>query len=284
MPNLNKDDIGRFEISWTHDYKKIVAILSAYDELIENNARRIALLEKMAEEIYREWFVRLRFPGYENVPKHHGLPEEWDLLPVGEAFEITGGGTPSKEEGRYWDGGEINWYTPSDITAAAGMYLTESEAKCTEEGLSHSSARLFPPYCVMMTSRATIGALGINTTPACTNQGFITCIPNTSFPLSYLYFWLKLNKGYFEILSTGSTFLELIKSNFRRIKIIKSTTTIVESYDCAVMPMFKMIETLLQDNKNLKQTRDLLLSRLLSGKLDVENLDIRFPPGISERE
>ena len=282
MPNLNKDDIADFKIPYSQDSKEIAAILSTYDDLIENNIRRIALLEKMAEEVYREWFVRLRFPGYAQVPVHQGVPEGWVIMPADDAFNFTGGGTPSKEEKRFWESGDINWYTPTDITAAEGIFLSSSGLKCTEEGLANSSARLFPAYSLMMTSRATIGAIGINTNQACTNQGFITCIPNENFPLTFLYFWLKSNKSYFEALSTGSTFLELIKSKFRKIEIIKPPHKIVEAYNSVTLPMFRMIETLLEDNRNLKNTRDKLLSRLLSGKLDVENLDIRFPLGMRE--
>lgn len=273
---LTKEDISQFKIPLPPlpIQRKIAAVLSAYDDLIENNSRRIALLERMAEEVYREWFVRLRFPGYAGVPAHNGVPEGWEIVPVDGAFEITGGGTPSKEEPRYWDGGDINWYTPTDITAAKGIFLTNSGLQCTDAGLSNSSARLFSPYCIMMTSRATIGALGINTTPACTNQGFITCIPNQDFPFTYLYHWLKLNKTYFELLSTGSTFLELIKSNFKRIEIPKPAREVVQAYHNITLPMFRSIETLLQENSNLKSTRDMLLARLLSGKVDVEALAI----------
>ncbi|MEL6493281.1 MAG: restriction endonuclease subunit S, partial [Cyanobacteria bacterium J06621_3] len=201
-------DFPKFQVSIPQlpVQKKIAAVLSAYDDLIENNNRRIALLEKMAEEIYREWFVRLRFPGHEGVAFHKGIPKGWTMVKIAQAFEITGGGTPSKKEKQYWVGGDIDWYTPSDITAAGGIFLATSGSQCTTEGLNSSSARLFPAYSVMMTSRATIGAIGINTNPACTNQGFITCIPNESYPLTFLYFWLKLNKSYFEMLSTGSTF------------------------------------------------------------------------------
>src|SRR5207237_1270521 len=120
---------------------KMAAILSAYDCLIENNARRIALLEKMAAEIYREWFVRLRFPGHKQVPMQQGVPEGWKQVPIDSAFVITGGGTPSKDEASYWNGGEINWFTPTDITGSNGIFLTDSGLKCTDQGLANSSAR-----------------------------------------------------------------------------------------------------------------------------------------------
>ena len=262
------------------EQKKIAAILSAYDDLIENNQRRIALLEKMAEEIYREWFVRFRFPGHEQVELNKGIPQGWLLKKLDDAFDFTGGGTPSKEMDRYWQDGVINWYTPTDITAAKGIFLEESGNKCTEEGFNNSSAKMFPSYSIMMTSRATIGAHGMNLTPACTNQGFITCIPNEQYPLTYLYHWLKLSKPHFELLSGGSTFPELIKGTFKRIEILTPPKELVQAYDQKAAPIFQMIEKLITANRKLEKSRDSLLPRLISGKLKVEKLDIQFPPSM----
>ncbi len=260
--------------------KNIAAILSAYDDLVENNRRRIALLEEMAEEIYREWFVRMRFPGHEQAKFEKGVPEGWRFVKLEKAFEFMGGATPSKDVARYWKDGTINWFTPSDITAADGLFLEQSGDQCTEEGLADCSARLFPAYSVMMTSRATIGAIGINLTPACTNQGFITCIPNDQYSLSYLYHWLKLSKPHFELLSGGATFAELTKGTFKRIEILSPPTEVVSAFEKIIAPLFKKMESLLKSNAKLKGLRDALLPRLISGKLDVENLDIEFPPGM----
>ena len=193
-----------------------------------------------------------------------------------------GGGTPSKDESRYWTDGNINWYTPSDITASKGNFIFESGIKCTQEGLSSSSAKLFPAYSIMMTSRATIGALGINTTPACTNQGFITCIPNERYPLAFLYHWLKLSKSYFEMLATGSTFAELSKSTFKKMEILTPCENLASQFSSKVKPMFNTVEILLRENSILQQTRDRLLTRLISGKLSVEDLDIQFPPSMKD--
>lgn len=262
--------------------RKIAAILSAYDDLIENNQRRIALLEKMAEQIYREWFVRLRFPGHEKVKVVKGMPEGWKLVKLEKAFKFTGGGTPTKEVDRYWVDGDVNWFTPSDITGADGIFLGRSGEQCTEEGFSSSSAKMFPAYSVMLTSRATIGAVGINLTPACTNQGFITCIPNARYPLPYLYHWIKLAKPYFELLSGGATFAELTKGTFKRIEILTPPEKLVAKFNELESPIFKVIEMYQRQNTRLIATRDRLLPRLISGKLSVENLDIQFPPGMEE--
>jgi type I restriction enzyme S subunit len=283
-PIINKSTFSSIKVL-VPDYaaqRKIAAILSAYDELIETNQRRIALLEKLAEEIYREWFVRFRFPGHAQVKIVKGVPEGWTLEKLEHAFTYTGGGTPSKEVSRYWEGGEINWFTPTDITGAAGMFLSRSATQCTDEGFSNSSAKMFPAYSVMLTSRATIGAVGINTTPACTNQGFITCIPNNRYPLPYLYHWLKLAKPHFESLSVGATFAELTKGTFKRIEILTPPEAIVTAFNDLESPLFEQIETLLSANQYLTRTRDLLLPRLISGKLAVADLDIQFPPGMAD--
>lgn len=262
--------------------RKIAAILTAYDDLIETNKHRIALLGTMAEELYREWFVRMRFPGHQNTKFVKGVPEGWEMRKIEEAFEFTGGGTPSKAVSSYWNDGTVNWFTPSDITGAAGIFLSNSEDQCSEEGLVRSSAKLFPPYSVMMTSRATIGAIGINTTPACTNQGFITCIPNERYPLPYLYQWLKLAKPYFEQLCGGATFPELTKRTFKKLEIITPPEDLIGEFSQLSETLFDSIESGLEQNKNLTSTRDLLLPRLISGKLPVEDLDIQFPPSMQE--
>ena len=284
MSSLNQDIVRRisFPAPRIEAQKKIAATLTAYDELIENNQRRIALLEKMAEEIYREWFVRLRFPGHDKVKIVKGVPEGWKSVKLENAFEFTGGGTPTKEVSRYWDSGDVNWFTPSDITGAKGIFLERSGEQCTEEGLNNSSAKMFPAYSVMLTSRATIGAVGINLTPACTNQGFITCIPNARYPLPYLYHWIKLAKPHFELLSGGATFAELTKGTFKRIEILTPPEPIITEFARTELPLFKAIENHLRANRKLTETRDKLLPRLISGKLSVENLDIQFPPSMVE--
>jgi type I restriction enzyme, S subunit len=260
--------------------QKIAAILSTYDDLISNNQRRIALLEGMAEEIYREWFVRMRFPGANGVPVKNGVPAGWSLVPTVEAFRYHGGATPAKDVPRYWNGGTVHWYTPTDITGASGMFLEHPSERCTEEGLESCSATLFPAYTVMMTSRATIGAIGINLEPACTNQGFIACVPNDRYPLTYLYHWLKLAKPHFELLSGGATFAELTKGTFKRIKVLTPPAALVRRFDAIVKPLFEQIESLIRINSRLKRSRDALLPRLISGKLKVDHLDIRLPPSM----
>lgn len=106
MGSLNQGIISRinFPLPPLPIQRKIAGILSAYDELIENNNRRIAILEKMAEEIYREWFVRMRFPGNENVKVVKGVPEGWEVKKVGDIGKVVTGKTPPTINPSFYNG------------------------------------------------------------------------------------------------------------------------------------------------------------------------------------
>ena len=256
--------------------RRIASILSAYDDLIENNTRRIAILEEMARRIYEEWFVRFRFPGHEGVrmvESELGLvPEGWAIEVVEDVTETLGGGTPSKTEPDFWTDGTINWYSPTDLTGAKTVFMEESATKITELGLAKSSAKLFPPNSVMMTSRATLGVIAVNTTAACTNQGFIVCIPSVRMPRWLLFHWLKANASVFEGLATGATFKEITKGVFRKVKLTVPPSAIAAAFEVLVGPMMDLVLRLERKNRNLRTTRDLLLPKLISGELDVSAL------------
>ncbi len=274
VPGLDRNVLHSIKVNFPilPAQNKVAAILSAYDELIANNSQRIMLLEEMAEEIYKEWFVRLRFPGHEQTRIVDGLPEGWDIIKIEEAFDILGGGTPSTAEKKYWENGNINWVTPSDITAAAGVFILSTPNKITESGLEGSSAKLFAPYSVMMTSRATIGEIGINLKPAATNQGFITCLPNDYFPFTYIAEWLIYHKTMIDSYASGATFKEISKSVFKKMEIVRPSLQVTGMYHQNIAPLFHSMSNYLEKNKLLKQTRDLLLPRLMSGRLIVDHL------------
>lgn len=278
MASLNQDIVGRIEFSAPdlEGQEAITLILSAYDELIANNTRRIAILEEMARRVYEEWFVRFRFPGHEGVrmvESEVGLvPEGWAIAGVDDVTETLGGGTPSKTVSDYWDGGDINWYSPTDLTGAKTVFMEESASKITALGLAKSSAKLFPAKSVMMTSRATLGVIAVNTTAACTNQGFIVCVPSDRMPLWLLFHWLKANESEFEGLATGATFKEITKGVFRKIKLTVPAGPIAAAFEEVVEPIMDLVLNLERKNRNLRTTRDLLLPKLISGELDVPEL------------
>ncbi len=286
VPKINLGYLKKFQIFFPPlpIQIEIASILSFYDALIENNKQRLKLLEEMAEEIYKEWFLRLRFPGYETAKffneegkevKHGmigGLPEGWHKVKIGNAYSILGGGTPPTEIIEFWKDGSINWFSPTDITGSKSIFLNSSTKQITEIGLKNSSAKLFPEKSVMMTSRATIGAVGINLTKACTNQGFIICIPNENFPYQYIYEWIIANRNLIESYSTGATFKEISRGVFKNLDILKPSICIIKKFTELVEPIFEENQILNAKNQLLQQTRDLLLPRLISGKLSVEHL------------
>jgi type I restriction enzyme S subunit len=256
--------------------RRIAGILSAYDELIENSQRRIQILESMARALYREWFVHFRFPGHESVPRVPSplgeIPQGWEVRAVANSFEISGGGTPSRKDERYWQDGTIQWFSPSDLTGAGTMFMDDSSDHITQMGLAESSARLFPARSVMLTSRATIGAIAINTREACTNQGFITCLPNERVPLYFLFHWIAENVPTFQRMASGATFKEISRGVFKTIDFLQAPSQLVKQFEASAAPLAEQALALQRQIQNLRRTRDLLLPRLLSGQIDVEAL------------
>jgi type I restriction enzyme S subunit len=279
-PIINKSAFSEIEVRvpTLRVQQQVGAVLSAYDEMIENNTRRIQILERMAQALYREWFVHFRFPGHAKVKRVASplgpIPQGWELTRIGDVIETLGGGTPSTKVPAYWDDGTINWYAPSDLTAANALFVAESSRKITERGLQESSAKLFPANCVMMTSRATIGVIAINTTPATTNQGFITCIPTARLCAYHIVEWIKQNLELITNVASGATFKEISRGEFRDLQIVLPPEPVEREYEAAVDPMYQDIRVLLAKNANLRRTRDLLLPKLISGALDVSKLEI----------
>lgn len=262
------------------EQRKIGRSLFELDEKIELNKKMNQTLEEIGQAIFKHWFVHFEFPNEEGKPyKSSGgemvdselgeIPKGWVVEKIGKSIETTGGGTPSTKKVEYWENGDIKWFAPRDITSNNQMFISKSEKSINELGLSKSSAKMFPPYSLMMTSRATVGELSINTKEACTNQGFITCIPNEKLSTFYLYYWIKMNKEYIISLASGSTFKEINKSTFRSLKIIIPENNIIKSFNSLLKSIFSQIQTLQLQNENLSQIRDSLLPKLMSGKIRV---------------
>lgn len=250
--------------------RKIASILSTYDNLIEVNNKRIKVLEQMAENLYKEWFVRFRFPGYENVEFVNGLPNGWEISRIANVGEVVGGGTPSTEHTEYW-GGNIPWLTPADLASFDDIYISAGSSFITEEGLKKSSAQLLPKDTVLLSSRAPIGYVAIAQNLICTNQGFksVICNLNVVNPV-YLFYYFKNNRELLECFASGSTFLELSAGRIKKIKLLIPPIGIQNRYADAIKPLLKQVILLVEEKDNLIKQRDLLLPRLMSGKLEVQ--------------
>ena len=246
----------------------VAALLRTYDDLIENNRRRIQLLEESARLLYREWFDHLRFPGHEHVRVVDGVPEGWSRRTYSDVCEAIGGGTPSSAVSEYWEG-DITWVTPSDITANDSLYLLDSSRKITEAGLKNSSAKMLPADAILMTSRASIGFFALANRPVCTNQGFITVVPKLDCSRYFLLFEMMSRVEEFRSRASGSTFKELSKGVFRELSVLWPGQALLAEHAIIIEPIIDQIQTLATMNSKLRVARDLLLPRLMSGELPV---------------
>jgi type I restriction enzyme, S subunit len=280
MPNLNDTIVRALPVRYPDQsiQRQVVGVLDAIDDLIENNRRRIELLEEIGQSIYREWFVRFRYPSHEDdelIESAIGpVPARWEVRPISEVVEVFGGGTPSRKEPTYWDGGTITWFTPSDLTKASSMFMFASASHITPEGLAHSSAKIFPSRSVLMTSRATLGVIAISQVEGCTNQGFIVCVPSQRLSEYHLYFWLLENVREFEALASGATFKEITRGAFRKFPVVVPPLETECKFTETLAPICGSVERLSRLNINLHHLRDMLLPKLVTGAIDVSRLDL----------
>ena len=282
-PTLNRNHIHTLKIrvpESSQEQKEIADVLSCLDRKIENLRKQNETLEAIAQALFKHWFVDFEFPNADGKPyKSSGgamepselgdIPAGWRVGTLGDEVETLGGSTPSTKEPDYWVDGDIDWYSPTDLTKSNTLFSLGSDKHITKLGLEKSSARLFPAYSILLTSRATIGEITINTKPACTNQGFITILPNEKFSVYFLHGWLLTQINLIKQLASGSTFPELSKSTFRKFLFLIPAPRQLENYDQAINPLFQKTENNTRQIQILTQTRDVLLPKLMSGKLRI---------------
>jgi type I restriction enzyme S subunit len=243
-----------FELPPLPTQRRIASILSAYDDLIENNLKRIKLLEEKA-------FLR-----YKGIVREEKMNE----FLIEAVCETLGGGTPATGNPNFWNDGEILWFSPTDLTKHHSILLLDSEKKITELGLQKSSAKLVPPKTILMTSRASIGYFGLINKSASTNQGFINIIPFNENHKAYMLFDLKNRKEEIIGNANGSTFLEISKGKFRQMKIrLPKDEKVLIDFEKEFEVTFKFIENLLKQNTKLREARDILLPKLMNGQIEV---------------
>jgi len=278
---INKEAIENliFEIPDLLTQQKIASILSSYDDLIENNARRIQILEEMAQLIYQEWFVNFRFPGHEKVKFVNSelgkIPEGWKK-PFCEFVDFKEG--PGLRSHQYKEKGipflNIRTLVNNDIDFSKVKYLDEKEVY-----------RQYRHFLLEVGDHvvSSSGTLGRIVTiqdfhlPLMLNTSIIRMRPKTKNVGRWqLKHFLRSNYFQNQIISLASGVAQMNygPSHLKEMFIIAPTQEIGERYEKVVSPLELMIGNLVKKNKMLKQTRDLLLPKLISGEIDVSNLDI----------
>jgi type I restriction enzyme S subunit len=273
VPHINLGILRKFEVITPplQVQKKIAAILSAYDDLIENNKRRIALLEKMAEEIYREWFVRFRFPGYQTAEFEKGIPKDWLQGSLGDITNMLMGQSPKSEF--YNDSG--NGLPFHQGVGSYGDRFPKNETFCSVDGRTAKEGD------ILFSVRAPVGRLNIANTKMIIGRGLAAISHKKGFN-SYLFYLLKVAFSNEDIIGNGSIFNSVGKDELNGFKLLMPPDVLVKEFDQKISVIDKQISLLIQSVENLTQTKQMLLPRLISGKLSVQDLDIQFPPGIQE--
>lgn len=247
---------------------RIADILSAYDDLIENNNKRIKLLEQIAENLYKEWFVRFRFPGYETTTFKSGIPSNWTIKKLKDFGKIETGKTPSTAKPENY-GNAYHFVKTPDMHG--NIFVIKTEEMLSEIGNNSQIKKLLPINSIMVSCIGSAGIVAINTKPAHTNQQINSIILDKPYELEWLYFTCKELKGTIQSFgANGATMTNLSKGKFEKLKVYYPTPEIISKFHQMVEPMFSELKSLLTVNENLIEQRDLLLPRLMRGKLEVE--------------
>jgi type I restriction enzyme S subunit len=227
--------------------RRIADILSAYDDLIENNRRRIAILEETARLAYRKWFGNTKAP----------------TSTLGEICKTFGGGTPKTSVKEYWDG-DVPWVVPTDVTRNPCLALLDTERKITALGLEKSSAKMLPANAILLTSRASVGYFAVADFPVCTNQGFIGIVPHDTSLRWYILFNLMSRVEEIRNNAKGATFPEISRTRFRDMEIAVPDEESTTAFNAIVTPLMTQVRTLAKQSAQLTSARDILLPKLIN--------------------
>ena len=268
VPHINLGILKKFKIPLPPlaIQKTIASILSSYDELIENNNQRIKLLEEMADEIYKEWFVRFRFPGYEKAKLIDGLPEGWENVRLEDYLKFEKGIEPGSES--YSEVKHDDNYLPflrvGDLGARDNSIFVHRDLL---------KGKILTKNDIAITLDGTVGLVAMNL-----SGGYSSGIRKIIYKSDHLkraftyYTLLSANiQGTIKAHAAGTTILHA-GSSINYMKIVLPIKEVTNEFENIVSKMLDEVICLKDKNKILHQTRDLLLPRLISGKLSVEHL------------
>ena len=271
IQNINTDILRRTKISLPplQTQKRIASILSAYDDLIENNLKRIKLLEETAQNIYKEWFINFRFLNYENTPfnKETGLPEGWEIKTIAQFGTVITGKTPSTSNENFF-GGKIPFVKTPDMHDAP--YVLQSSITLSIEGAESQNNKYLPKNSVMVSCIGTAGVVSLTSENCQTNQQINSVRFDEEYKSFYFYCFAKGLKQLLEGLgSNGATMVNVNKSKFENIDITVPSEFLIKKYNKLVNPIFDQILLLQDNNQKLKEARDILLPRLMNRTIEI---------------
>jgi type I restriction enzyme S subunit len=262
--------------------RKIAAILSAYDDLIENNQQRIKILEEMAQNLYREWFVKFRFPGYKKAKFVNStmgkIPEGWEVKKLGELTAYLNRGlSPSYSENG--DSSVINQKCIRD------QRVNLEPSRRQLKPIPPDKSVRFGDVLINSTGVGTLGRIAqvYEKLDGCTVDTHVTIVrASNKIDLDFLGCALLTQQETFERLGVGATGqTELSRTSIADVEIVTPPGANQQKFGVTTRPIRTAAMILDKKNQNLRRTRDLLLPKLISGELDVSSLDITIPSGVS---
>jgi type I restriction enzyme S subunit len=269
VPGLNRDRALSIEVQLPSKAEQyaIVSILSAYDDLIENNRRRMALLEESVRLLYQEWFVRLRFPGYEHTRIVDGVPDGWESCLLDDICKIGRGASPRPIMN--FMGGSVPWFKIGDATASDCPFIFSTQELITEDGAKKSI--LLEPGSLILSNSATCGIPYFTGVSGCVHDGWLHFSNFRKVGKWFLYCYLLFKRAELvNSVSDGSTQKNLNTSAVGRLKVVLPKNQLLTSqFEGAVKVNFDAINILSRQNASLRAARDLLLPRLMSGEIVV---------------
>lgn len=186
---------------------------------------------------------------------------------------IVGGSTPSKAIEEYYCERGIPWITPKDLSNNKNKFISRGSIDITEKGLQKSSAKVMPSGTVLFSSRAPIGYIAIAKNEVTTNQGFKSVVPNEDIGTAYIYYFLKHNLEKIENMASGSTFKEVSGTVMKNIEATIPDKSTLKEFNMLCESLFKQQEVLEEENERLEKLRDMLLPKLMAGKIDLSVIE-----------
>ncbi|SFD20859.1 restriction endonuclease subunit S [Pragia fontium] len=216
--------------------------------------------------------VRALFPAEFEEIELGWVPKGWQLSMAGDEFVIRGGSTPSTANADFWDNGEIHWTSPKDLAGNTSKILIDTSKKITTAGLNKISSGLLPENTVLMSSRAPIGYLALTKIPLAINQGYIAIPSAKSLSSEYIIYWLENIMDDIKGIAGGTTFAEISKSAFKTINLIIPSQKAIEVFTHIAKDNFDKIVENSKQTTVLKNLRDTLLPKLISGELSLDDI------------
>lgn len=199
---------------------------------------------------------------------------DWKNGTISDLGTVVGGSTPSKAKPEYYTDRGIAWITPKDLSVNKSKFVARGENDITELGLKNSSASIMPEGTVLFSSRAPIGYIAVASGEVTTNQGFKSVVPKSEIGTPFIYYFLKSNLPIIEGMASGSTFKEVSGSTMKIIPAVIPDADTLARFNDFCTPIFAQQRVLEEQNQALASMRDSLLPKLMSGELDVPEIDL----------